>query len=246
MAAEAFRSLRTAILFSFPENPPKSFVVTSFMPQEGKSFIAANTALIMASAGDRVLLIDADLRRPMIHKLLKVDNEKGLTNMIVGGGGARPLDLSERLSVIPSGPIPPNPSELLGSQNFLELMEGLKWEYDKVVIDAPPINSVTDALVVSRSLESGVIFVIKAGVTTKEMVRDAKGMLDGINARILGGVLNNVRMNSSGYYHYSSYHYYHKYYGDEDKANGDGKKKRGLWAVTKAVTAAGMGRKTVD
>jgi len=88
--------------------------------------------------------------------------------------------------------------------------------------------------------------VIKAGVTTKEMVRDAKGMLDGINARILGGVLNNVRMNSSGYYHYSSYHYYHKYYGDEDKANGDGKKKRGLWAVTKAVTAAGMGRKTVD
>ena len=246
IAAEAFRSLRTAILFSFPENPPKSFVVTSFMPQEGKSFIAVNTALIMASAGDRVLLIDADLRRPMIHNLLKVNNERGLTNMIVGGGGARPLDLNERLSVIPSGPIPPNPSELLGSQNFLELMEGLKWEYDKVVIDAPPINSVTDALVVSKSLESGVIFVIKAGVTTKEMVRDAKGMLDGINARILGGVLNNVRMNSSGYYHYSSYHYYHKYYGDEDKANGDGKKKRGLWAVTKAVTAAGMGRKTVD
>jgi len=125
-------------------------------------------------------------------------------------------------------------------------MEGLKWEYDKVVIDAPPINSVTDALVVSRSLESGVIFVIHAGVTTKEMVRDARGMLDGINARILGGVLNNVRMNTSGYYHYSSYHYYHKYYGDEEKTNGDGKKKKGLWTAAKDMAATGMGRKTID
>ena len=243
IAAESFRSLRTAILFSFPENPPKSFVITSFMPQEGKSFTAVNTALIMASAGDKVLLVDADLRKPKLHSLLKLENETGLTNMIIGSGTGRPLILNERLSVITSGPIPPNPSELLGSRNFLDLMEGMKWEYDKVVIDAPPINAVTDALVVSRSLESGVIFVIKAGVTTKEMVRDARGMLENISARVLGAVLNNVKMDTSGYYHYSRYHYYHGYHDDGEKKSGDEKKKQGFWATTKSIATAGMGRK---
>ncbi len=223
--AEAFRSLRTAILFSFPENPLKSFVVTSFMPQEGKSLIAANTALIMAYAGDKVLLVDADLRRPALHHFFNLPNEKGLTNMIVGTSDAPgPHVLNGHLSVITSGPIPPNPSELLGSQKFVDLIDGFKGDYDKIVIDSPPINSVTDALVVSKSLGSGVIFVVHGGVTTKEMAQHAREMLEGINARVLGAVLNNVRVDKSGYYRY--HRYYDRYYGDDRKRKTDGKNKR--------------------
>ena len=246
--AEAFRSLRTAILFSFPEDPPKSFVVTSFMPQEGKSFVAANTATIMAYAGDRVLLIDADLRRPSIHRLFNLDNTRGLTNMIVGTDDAgEPQVINEHLSVITSGPIPPNPSELLGSRKFIALIERFKGDYDKIVIDTPPISSVTDALVVSKSLESGVIYVIHGGVTTKEMVRHARELLDGINARILGAVLNNVKIDAAGHYYYSHYyhhyyHYYHRYYGDDDKKKTPPKKKT-FWGLTKSIATKRIGGK---
>ncbi|MCX5811379.1 MAG: polysaccharide biosynthesis tyrosine autokinase [Proteobacteria bacterium] len=216
--SEAFRSLRTAILFSFPENPPKIILVTSIVPQEGKSFIAVNTALIMAHAGDSVLLIDADLRRPSINKLLSFDNLKGLSNIIVGEeANIRPSAIHDKLSVITSGPIPPNPAELLGSKRMEETIEKYKGLYDKIIIDSPPVSSVTDALVLSR-LADGIIFVVHGGKTTKEMGMRGIGQLQGVNARVLGAVLNNIDIDKSGYYYYSHYysHYYKNYYVEDD------------------------------
>ncbi len=221
--SEAIRSLRTAILFSVPENPPKILIVTSFVPQEGKSFIAANTALIMADAGDSVLLIDADLRRPSINKLFDFDNLKGLSNLIVGEeANIRPSVINEKLSVITSGPIPPNPAELLGSKRMEEIIEEFKGRFDKIIIDTPPISSVTDALLLSRFAD-GVVLVIHGGKTTKDMGTHSIELLKGVNARILGGVLNNINIGKSGYYYYYYSHYYHyyrhyyrDYYGEDD------------------------------
>jgi Mrp family chromosome partitioning ATPase len=144
-----------------------------------------------------------------------------------------------------SGPIPPNPSELLSSRRFSELIEGFRKDYDKIIIDTPPINSVTDALVVSALPESSVIFVVHGGVTTKEMVRDAREMLKAINTKIIGAVLNNVKVDRPGYRHYSYYYHYYRhhyrYYGNEEEKMG--KKEHPIRTKGKKIVSTLIDRK---
>jgi len=218
--SEAFRSLRTSVLFSFPEHTPKSLVITSFTPGEGKTFASINLSLIMAYAGQKVLLIDADMRKPQLHKTLKLENDMGLSNFIIGEEPfIQPSGLDERLHIMTSGPIPPNPSELLGSQRMADFVEKIKKEYDMVIIDSPPISSVTDALIIGSKLVDGIILVIHGGVTTKEMAIRAVNQIRAINARIIGAVLNNIDLGKESYYysHYYPYYYHYYYYYDESK-----------------------------
>jgi capsular exopolysaccharide synthesis family protein len=229
--AEAFRSLRTAVLFSFPVNSHRSMLLTSCIPKEGKTFITANFALVMAYSGESVLLIDADMRKPQIHAILGVSNEKGLSNAIVGEEPRiHKSVLHEKLDVLTSGPVPPNPAELLGSKHMTELLEALKEKYDNIIIDSPPLSSVTDPVIMSR-LVDGVITVVHGGATTRDMARRGAAQLRDVNARLLGAVLNNIDIGKENYYysHYYHYYYYHDYYGDEGvrkKRASDGRRER--------------------
>jgi len=217
--AEAFRSLRTAVIFSFPDNPPRTILITSFIPQEGKTFIAANLALVMAYAGESVLLVDSDLRRPQLHKILELDNRKGLSNAILGEAPTIHRSvLHEKLDVITCGPIPPNPAELLGSKRMAQFIEEMKGSYDKVLFDSPPLGSVTDAVVLSKLADS-VLYVLHGGVTTKEAAMHGARLVRDVNARVLGSILNNVDTGRESYY-YSHYYHYDDYYGHD----GDGQK----------------------
>lgn len=207
--AEAFRSLRTAVLFSSADAGPKSFIVTSFSPQEGKTFVSVNTAHIMALAGEKVLVVDGDLRRPTIHKVLNQDNATGLTNLIVGNNGSPgSVGYRENIDIITSGPIPPNPSELLGSKKMLSLIESFNGKYDRIIIDSSPVGSATDALVMARLLDCPVLFVIHGGTTTKEEVMQAREMFENFGIKVLGAVLNNTPVDKSGYHYHYRYHYY--------------------------------------
>jgi capsular exopolysaccharide synthesis family protein len=228
--AEGFRSLRTAVLFSSPDNPPKTILVTSFIPKEGKTFITANLALVIAYAGESVLLIDADMRKPQLHKMFDLENRKGLSNVIMGE--EPPIHksiLHEKLDVMTCGPVPPNPAEILGSKRMAEFMEQMKGRYDKVVIDTPPISSVTDAVVLSRLADS-IIYVVHGGMTTRETAMHGAKIMRDVDAKVIGAVLNNIDIGRENYYYSHYYHYYYhyySYYGD----GGDGKKhsrKRGL------------------
>ena len=228
--AEGFRSLRTAVLFSSPDNPPKTILVTSFIPKEGKTFITANLALVIAYAGESVLLIDADMRKPQLHKMFDLENRKGLSNVIMGE--EPPIHksiLHEKLEVMTCGPVPPNPAEILGSKRMAEFMEQMKGRYDKVVIDTPPISSVTDAVVLSRLADS-IIYVVHGGMTTRETAMHGSKIMRDVDAKVIGAVLNNIDIGRENYYYSHYYHYYYhyySYYGD----GGDGKKhsrKRGL------------------
>lgn len=214
---EAYRSLRTSILLSSPERPPRSILFTSSRPGEGKTTTAINTAISLAQTGARVVMIDGDLRKPGLHKALGVNGSPGLSSYLT-----RPIELSSiidpheipNLGVIPSGAIPPNPSELLSSSKMREAIRRLSELYDYVVIDSPPVST-ADALILSTMVD-GVILVIRCGETPKELVIRARRALEDVNARIFGVVLNRVDVNQDGYYDY--YYRYH-YYGD-DQAGG--------------------------
>lgn len=230
--AEAFRSLRTAVLFSFPVNAPRSLLVTSFVPKEGKTFITANLAIVMAYAGESVLLIDADMRKPQIHTLFEISNEKGLSNYIIGEEAAIQRSvLHEKLDVITSGPIPPNPAELLGSKRMTDFVESMKGKYDKIIVDSPPVNSVTDAVVLSRILD-GLIYVVHGGTTTRDMALHGATQLREVDAKPIGAVLNNVDVGKESYYYshyYHYYYYYHDYYGhDSDKKREGGRRRNNV------------------
>lgn len=207
--AEAFRSLRTNIQFSNIENRIRSIAVTSSIPGEGKSTVAFNLAASLAQTGKKVLLIDCDLRNPSIYKKTDLQNTVGLTNIIVQCMHYRDVlqrqDSAENLDIITSGPIPPNPSELLESAKMKELMETLAQEYDMIVIDSPPISLVTDAAILS-TLVGGVVLVCEAGKTKTEVLRKSIDALNKVNANILGVVMNKVKLEYKSYY--KSYYYY--------------------------------------
>jgi polysaccharide biosynthesis transport protein len=214
-AAEAYRSLRTSILLSAYGAPPKVILVTSALPQEGKTTISANSALVLAQRGGRVLLIDADLRRPGIDKMFGFHSRGGLSTLISGGDKFEdvvvPFTDVPNLWILPAGPIPPQPAELLGSTVMKDHLARWRTEFEHIIIDTPPCLSVTDAVVLSPEADR-IILVARAGKTTKAALRRACDLLLQVNARVMGIVLNALNMRSGeGYYYYSggySNHYY--------------------------------------
>lgn len=207
--AEAFRTLRTNISFSFLDRPFKIIMTTSAGPEDGKSTVTANMGVVLAQAGSRVLIVDCDLRKPTMHKLFETDNHRGLTNLLAQDleitDAAKPTR-AEGLSLLTSGPIPPNPSELLGSQKMKSFLQKAAGMYDVVLVDSPPVVAVTDASVLAP-LVDGVMLVVKSGVTKIDMLKDARAQLEKASAKIIGVVLNGVKMQGEDYryyYYYSS------------------------------------------
>lgn len=204
--AEAYRMLRTNIRFAAVDEPLRSLVITSPAPSEGKSTTASNLAIVTAQAGQKTILVDADLRRPRQHKLFDLSNREGLTTALLEKTVAATSYLQPTpipgLRVLTSGPIPPNPSELLGSQRMRDLIHELEAEADLVIVDIPPILAVTDSSLVAN-ITSAVLLVVRAHKTQFEAARRALEQLRSVQARVLGVVLNGVRVNDSeGYYYY--------------------------------------------
>ncbi len=223
--AEAYRILRTNLLFSAVDNPPRSLLVTSSSPGEGKSTTLANLGVVMAQQGQRVVLVDGDLRRPTLHRLFQVPNATGLTNALLNEHPtAAPFIQStpvENLSILTSGPLPPNPAELLGSARFGELLRDIHQHADVILIDSPPALAVTDAPVLARQVD-GVLLIVDAGVTRRQWAASAQETLSKVGAKVLGVGLNRLQPKSSGYYYY-----YHHYYSDDKAQSQRGRQPRG-------------------
>lgn len=212
--AESFRTLRTNISFSALEHPVKTLLVTSPGPGDGKSTVSANLATVMAQAGARILIIDADMRKPVMHKFFDISNRVGLTKLLaheVQSGEVIHPTMVEGLSFLSTGPVPPNPSELLGSERMKELLKELTMQYDLILIDSPPVLAVTDASILAP-LVDGVILVVDSGRTRVDAAKEAKSQLVKANARIIGVVINQVKMDADDY---GYYYYYRK--DDEEK-----------------------------
>ena len=194
-AAEAYRTLRTNLTFAALDKPIETLVVTSAAPDEGKSTVLANLAVTMAQGERRVILLDADLRRPGLHEIFGSANERGLTTMIVEETALDDpplIDVGvENLWLVPSGPLPPNPADILGSRRMEEAIAALKARADVVLIDAPPVVAVTDAVVLGTKVD-GVLLVVCAGRTRREHAQRARELLERVHVRIVGAVLNNA------------------------------------------------------
>ncbi len=190
--AEAFRTLRTNLQFADVDDPPRVITISSALPAEGKTTTACNIALTLAQSGARVVLVEGDLRKPAVGKYLGISNAAGLTNVLAGQHELRDVLVGyqrDTLAVLPSGPTPPNPSEMLGSQQMRQLLANLAAAYDVVIIDAPPLLPVTDAAVLAAAAD-GAILVIRHGKSRREEVERAAQALASVNAKILGTVLN--------------------------------------------------------
>jgi len=221
--SEAFRALRTSLLLSQAEHPPQVILVTSALPQEGKTTASVNLAVTLAQLGDRTLLLDADLRKPGIGKALSLGDGKhaGLSSYLAGVSSLElvtvPHPSITNLAAITTGPIPPNPADLLSSHRMREAIAALRQQYKFIVIDSPPIMLATDAVILSV-LADGVLLVVWSGQTPKEALLRARDLLAGVKCRPLGVVLNSVDSRSFGYYY--SYRYYpYPYRQDEDQSS---------------------------
>lgn len=218
--AEAYRSLRTALQFSTGEGVPKSLLVTSATPAEGKSTTALVLAQNFAQLGRRVLLIDADLRNPSLHKLLRLDNSAGLSNCLAGAAKVPEMIQatgSEFLAVLPSGPLPPNPAELLAGPRFVSLLTVACHKYDQVIIDGPPVMGLADAPIIANQA-GGTLLIVESGSARLGVVRGSLKRLAAARARLLGGLLTKFDVRSAGYgygYGYGDHSYYS--YGDVPK-----------------------------
>jgi polysaccharide biosynthesis transport protein len=223
--AESYRALRTSLLLSNLGAPPKVIMVTSARPQEGKTTTSINTAIVLAQKGVRVLLMDADLRRPSVHKTLGMGPRSGLSNVLTGSATLQQTitisPILPNLFIMPAGTPPPNPAELLASSNMRELIAELRGMYDHIVIDTPPTLSVTDAVVLSPTADA-TILVIRSGQTTKQALRRARDILMQVNAHVAGVLLNAVDLTSPDYYYYYEYQgKYGQYYQEDPPGAGN-------------------------
>ena len=215
---EAYRTIRTNIQFSMPKGQLRTMLITSTGPEEGKSTTTANVAITMAESGNRVLLIDADLRKSVVHKMFELPNLKGLTNVLAEDLDYREILRSTKvkgLDILTGGPKPPNPSELLGSDKMRTFLESLKKDYDIIILDTPPVLPVTDAAILA-SLVDGVVLVSSYGQTTFEGLARAKVQLENVGAKILGVILNKVPASKRGGHYY--YYYYYDGYSSPGKS----------------------------
>lgn len=204
--AETYRTLRTGVTFADPDNPPRVIMVTSASEGEGKTTTAVNLAIALAQSGERTALVDADLRHASVAKVLGIEGAVGVTSVVT-----RAVELSDALQVwqdglvvLPSGPLPPNPSEIVGSQAMGRLLSDLQEHVDVIVIDSPPVIPVTDAVVMSTQVE-GVILVVRAGRTQRAQAAEARRRLDTVQAPVIGSVLNGAKRSSAAGY-YAAYH----------------------------------------
>jgi len=219
--AESYRALRTSLLLTSLGAPPKVILVTSALPQEGKTTTSLNCGIVLAQKGSRVLLMDADLRRPSIHKALGMGPRTGLSNVLTGGATLQQAIVRSTvlptLFVLPAGTPPPNPAELLASANMGNTLTQLREQYDHIVIDTPPTLSVTDAVIMSTRADA-VVLVIRSGQTTKQALRRARDILARVNAKVAGVLLNAADLTSPDYYYYYEYQgkYGNRYYEADD------------------------------
>lgn len=216
--AESCRAVRTNLLFMSPDKPFKTMVVSSAGPQEGKSATVINLGIAMAQSGNRILLLDTDMRRPRLHKAFGVPNDAGISSVVVGEGTLADAIKSTEvpgLFVLPCGPIPPNPAELLHTRTFNDVLTQLCQQFDRVILDSPPIGAVADAVVLSTRAD-GVVLVVKAGVTNREMARRSVRALADVNAKLFGVVLNHIDLQDPKYGgYYAAYSKYGYYYGEK-------------------------------
>ena len=211
VAAEAYRSLRTNIQYSSFDNKYQTLVVTSANPGEGKTTVAGNLALVLAQGESKVLLVDCDMRRPSIHKLFKISNTYGISDLLVGNKKLESVanKYNDNLSIVPAGKIPPNPAEMLASKAMTAFLEEMKNYFDYIVLDTPPLQAVTDAQVLSTKAD-GSLIIIRAGVTKKEAINNAVSIIKKVKGNIIGTVLNVAETKNDKYY----------YYGDESSRTG--------------------------
>jgi succinoglycan biosynthesis transport protein ExoP len=216
---ESYRHLRTSLLLSSAGKPPKTILITSSQPAEGKTTTGINTAFMLAQTGAEVLMIDCDLRRPRLHAQFDLPNTKGLTTWLSGeknlDGLIQTCDKAPNLKILTCGPVPPNPAELLGSDEMRKLLNILSEKYAHIIIDSPPAISFTDASILSTMVD-GVILVVHGGRSSRAVVRRAKQQLLDVGAHIFGVVLNNVKVETHDYY-YSRY--YSNYYQSDAEAD---------------------------
>lgn len=204
VASEAYRTLRTSLIYSFVDNPPRVITITSPGPREGKSTICANLAVVLAQAGKEVALLDCDLRRPVVHKVFELRNISGVVQALADNVEVAELwhEPVKNLKIMTAGPIPPNPAELLGSERFSMLLADLREKFDYVLIDAPPVQLVSDPAIIA-SQGDGVLLVLDAQNTRKLSVRRSVRSLEAVGANVIGTIMNNVRASEAGYYGYT-------------------------------------------
>jgi capsular exopolysaccharide synthesis family protein len=223
--SESYRGIRTRILFSIADTQPKSILMASATEQEGKTLTSANLAVIMAKTGSRVLLMDCDMRKPRLNKIFGSDRDKGVSNVLVNDCSFTDAVQEtgiDNLNLIPCGHIPPNPSELLGSKAMKELLVSLYDKYDRIVIDSSPVTAVTDAVVLSKVVD-GVVLVVQANKTDREVVRRSVEQLVAVKAQMLGVILNRFDIDLNKYYH--KYSYFYGYYGPDKNEENKGPKR---------------------